>query len=79
MSLVRSCVRWGCCTAAFASLVLPACSADKKTKDAPAADGMTTPSYYGPQPATENLDLTMYARIRDEGFKHSHVMGLATR
>ncbi len=32
------------------------------------------PSYYGPQPATENIDLTMYARIRDEGFKHSHVM-----
>ena len=33
-----------------------------------------TPSYYGPQPATENIDLTMYARIREEGFKHSHVM-----
>ena len=32
------------------------------------------PSYYGPQPATENIDLTMYARIRDEGLKHSHVM-----
>ena len=32
------------------------------------------PSYYGPQPAVENLDLTMYARIREEGFKHSHVM-----
>ena len=32
------------------------------------------PSYYGPQPATETLDLAMYARIREEGFKHSHVM-----
>ena len=32
------------------------------------------PSYYGPQPAVENIDLTMYSRIREEGFKHSHVM-----
>jgi len=74
MSLVRAFVRWGCCTAAVAGLVLPAYSADKKTKDAPAADGVTTPSYYGPQPEKENVDLTMYSRIRDEGFKHSHVM-----
>jgi hypothetical protein len=35
------------------------------------------PSYYGPQPATENLDLTMYARIRTEGFTHSKVMQFA--
>jgi carboxypeptidase Q len=26
------------------------------------------------QPATETLDLDMYARIREEGFRHSHVM-----
>jgi hypothetical protein len=32
------------------------------------------PSYYGPQPAVEAIDLDMYARIREEGFKHSHVM-----
>jgi hypothetical protein len=32
------------------------------------------PAYYGPQPAVENIDLTMYARIREEGLKHSHVM-----
>ncbi len=73
MSLVRTVVRWGCCTAAIATLAVPAYSADKKTKEAPAATE-TVPSYYGPQPATENVDLTMYARIRDEGFKHSHVM-----
>ena len=36
-----------------------------------------TPSYYGPQPATETLDLTMYARIREEGLRHSHVMEFA--
>ena len=35
------------------------------------------PSYYGPQPAQETIDYTMYARIRDEGLKHSHVMEFA--
>ncbi len=73
MSFVRAVVRWGCCSAAIVSLATPAHSADKKPKEAPATSE-TVPSYYGPQPATENIDLTMYARIRDEGFKHSHVM-----
>src|SRR5246127_4443925 len=73
MSFVRAFVRWGCCTATIASLAIPAYSADKKSMEK-AADGVATPSYYGPQPATENIDLTMYARIRDEGFRHSHVM-----
>jgi len=71
MSFVRAVVRWGCCTAALAALVVPSYAADKKT--APAAPE-TIPSSYGPQPATENVDLNMYARIRDEGFRHSHVM-----
>ena len=70
MSFVSAVARWGCCTAAIASLVVPSVAADKKGKDTPAE----TPSYYGPQPATENIDLTMYSRIREEGFKHSHVM-----
>ena len=68
MSFVRAFVRWGCCAALIATVVVPALSADKK------AAAAETPSYYGPQPATENIDLTMYARIRDEGFHHSHVM-----
>ncbi len=46
----------------------PLFAADKKATD---------PSFYGPQPASESLDLTMYARIRDEGLKHSHVMEFA--
>jgi hypothetical protein len=53
-----------CCTGAQAQ--------DKKkhvVEDAPAV-----PSYYGPQPATEDIDLTMYARIRAEGFTHGKVM-----
>ncbi|WP_103932977.1 M20/M25/M40 family metallo-hydrolase [Bryocella elongata] len=35
------------------------------------------PSYYGPQPATESLDLTMYQRIRTEGMTHGKVMDFA--
>ena len=35
------------------------------------------PPYYGPQPVVENLDLTMYARIREEGLRHGHVMEFA--
>jgi carboxypeptidase Q len=72
MSFARALARWGCCTAAIATLVVPVNAADKK-----AATAAETPSYYGPQPATENLDLTMYARIREEGLKHSHVMEFA--
>jgi carboxypeptidase Q len=30
--------------------------------------------YYGAQPATEDIDLTMYSRIRTEGFSHGKVM-----
>jgi carboxypeptidase Q len=74
MSFVRAVARWGCYTAAIASLTLPASAADKKPKETAPAE---TPSYYAPQPATESLDLTMYARIREEGFKHSHVMEFA--
>jgi carboxypeptidase Q len=70
MSFVRAFARWGCCTAAIASFAVPSVAADKKAKDA----AVEPPSYYGPQPTTENIDLTMYARIREEGFKHSHVM-----
>jgi carboxypeptidase Q len=36
------------------------------------------PSYELPQPAKENLDYTMYQRIRDEGVIHSHVMDFAS-
>ena len=49
-------------------LALSAAAADKKAPDA---------SFNGPQPAAESLDLTMYARIREEGLRHSHVMEFA--
>jgi hypothetical protein len=54
-----------------------ASAADKKSKDAK-PDESGKPSYELPQPATENLDLTMYQRIRDEGLQHSHVMEYAS-
>src|SRR5258708_39781357 len=73
MSFVRTLVRWSCCMASIACLVVPSHAANTKKKEAVAE----TPSYYGPQPAHENVDLTMYSRIREEGFKHSHVMQFA--
>jgi carboxypeptidase Q len=54
-----------------------ASAADKKSKDAK-ADDTGKPSYELAQPATENLDYTMYQRIRDEGLSHSHVMEFAS-
>ncbi len=57
---------WALVAAALTWLLPNASAADKRE-----------PSYYGPQPPVENVDLTMYARIRDEGFNHSHVMEFA--
>src|SRR5580692_5060375 len=64
------------------SLPLSAFAAEKNTeknkdKQKTAADA-DKPSYELPQPAKENIDYTMYQRIRDEGITHSHVMDFAT-
>jgi hypothetical protein len=75
MSFARTFVRWSCCSAAIATFAIPSFAADKKA--APKEPVAETPSYYGPQPAQENIDLTMYSRMREEGFKHSHVMEFA--
>ena len=62
--------------AAALALTLPAFAADKKHAPSPVVVPAhpPIPDYYAAQPATENIDLTMYARIRDEGFRHSRVM-----
>jgi carboxypeptidase Q len=60
----------------LALLVLPLSAADKN--ETSASSGASLPSYGSPQPAKENLDLTMYQRIRDEGLGHSHVMEYAS-
>ncbi len=53
---------------AASSLPMAAAAAEKSKKAA------EMPSYSGPQPAAETLDLNMYAAIRAEGLGHSHVM-----
>ena len=68
-----SCIplRW-CCTA-IALLV----SVTTSSSVANAQESKKVPAYYGPQPAAENIDLTMYARIRNEGMSHGKVMDFA--
>jgi len=51
-------------------------AAEKKSKAAKADEAQ--PLYEMAQPTTENLDYTMYERIRDEGLAHSHVMEFAS-
>jgi carboxypeptidase Q len=52
-------------------------AADKKAKDTKGDDSAKT-SYELSQPGVENLDLTMYQRIREEGLSHSHIMEFAS-
>jgi carboxypeptidase Q len=70
------------CRIAFALLlcfVLPlSILAADKNKNKEAGADADKPSYELPQPAKENIDLTMYERIRDEGISHSHVMDYAS-
>jgi hypothetical protein len=49
---------------------------DKKTRAAATAPDVAP--WDLPQPAVEKLDLNAYARIREEGIAHSHVMELAS-
>ena len=58
-------------------LSISASAAEKKSKDT-RTDETSKPSYELAQPATENLDYTMYQRIRDEGLSHSHVLEFAS-
>jgi carboxypeptidase Q len=57
------------------ALPLSISAADKKKAATPETD---KPSYELPQPAKENIDYTMYQRIRDEGLTHSHIMDFAS-
>lgn len=79
MSRTFSALRRGICTATLLSTVavssMPAAFAQKNKPAAAATEEKkTVPSYYGAQPATENVDLGIYAQIRNEGLLHSHVM-----
>jgi hypothetical protein len=81
MAFVRSSLRWCSCVAAMAVVMCAWGSgvAQKKKKAVATRDvpPQSVPSYYGPQPAAESIDLNMYARIREEGFQHSKVMQFA--
>lgn len=55
----------------------PAHAVDKRKVAAEGTDPKKVPSYYGPQPTVETIDLNMYARIRSEGFTHGKVMDFA--
>ena len=73
MSFVR---RSSAVTACAVVLTL-CCSAPAQKKKAAAPEAAAekpVPSYYGPQPTTEDIDLNVYARIREEGFQHGKVM-----
>src|SRR3984957_9806980 len=63
-------------SALLLTVAIPAFAAFAADKDKtkPKITEDTTPSYEQPQPASENLDLTMYQRIREEGLMHSKVM-----
>ena len=63
--------------AVSAMLAAGAHAADKKKATAEGENPKKVPSYYGPQPATENIDYTMYQRIRSEGMTHGKVMQFA--
>jgi carboxypeptidase Q len=61
--------------AAITTVCLGASAQDKRKHER--EEAKPVPSYYGPQPATETLDLAMYQRIREEGFQHGKVMDFA--
>src|SRR6202522_2702841 len=72
--------RWAALTAAMCIAFSAAMGSD--AKDAPKSNKPAETAGYDysrpePQPATESLDLGMYARIREEGLTHSHVMEYA--
>jgi hypothetical protein len=72
-TLLRRSTTTALLTAAIVTVCLSASAEDKKKHEG----AKPVPSYYGPQPATETLDLSMYQRIRDEGFQHGKVMDFA--
>jgi hypothetical protein len=71
---VRTLLRWRSSVVLIAAVATVCGVAVAQKKKATVEAAPATPSYYGPQPAVESLDLTMYARIRAEGLTHGKVM-----
>ena len=66
------------CTLVLAPATLPAQTKPSASVAAAIAKGTQPGGFYGPQPAVESLDLSMYARIRAEGLTHGKVMDFAS-
>jgi len=87
MIFVRTLLRWSVATTVAVTLLSACCfqtvSAQKKKADEVKAEekaerkGDQPGGYYGTQPGVEDVDLTMYSRIRTEGFTHGKVMQFA--
>ena len=72
--LVRS---LSCLLLAIAIPAVAASAADKSDKKTKPAEA-DVPAWEQPQPAIEKIDYGMYARIREEGLQHSHIMEYAS-
>ena len=57
-------IRYAVSFGLVAGLLMPIAAAAQKPAE------KKVPSYYGPQPAEETIDYSMYARIREEGLRH---------
>ena len=78
MSRALSALRRGICAATLLSTVAVTAMPVAFAQKAKSAEEKKMPSYYGAQPAMENIDLGIYAQIRAEGLQHSHVMDYMT-
>jgi hypothetical protein len=63
-------------SALLLAIAIPAFAADKAKTEPATQDA--SPAAEQSQPATENIDLAMYQRIREEGLEHSHIMEYAS-
>ncbi len=75
--------RWALVTAGTllsAGFLHPSANADQARKETPKTTEIRGYDYAHPepQPSTESIDLSAYARIREEGFHHSHIMEYAS-
>ncbi len=71
------CITFGLMVGLVAAQASAADNKADKNKSGEAEKTATVPGYYASQPAAESLDLTMYQRIRAEGFEHGKAMQFA--
>jgi carboxypeptidase Q len=74
----RTVLRFAIASSLCIALTIPAAAQKNQKKPAANPSQPSAAPYDAPQPATENIDYSMYARIRNEGLSHSHVMEYAS-